>query len=275
MKMRKSSRTLILFVLVTLVLISLLPMFMVLINSFKNHIDIVKNPLSIKFTAGVKNYVKAWNSGNFGRAIMNSIIYTGTTVLVTLAVSAPCAYVIAFRKIKISGLVLAYFMMTMTMPCYLFLVPLYRTYAKMGWLGNHVMVAFILAATSLPLAITLLRTFYVSIPKELEEAARIDGAGTMQVIWHVILPVLRPGLVTVGITTALNSWNEFLVSSTFLTGEKNFTAMLALMSMNGPNSSNQGINMAATVTIVAPIIFFFIIMQRQFIDGMVSGSVKG
>ena len=275
MKMRKSSRTVILFVLVTLVLISLLAMFMVLINSFKNHIDIVKNPLSVKFTAGVKNYVKAWNSGNFGRAIMNSIIYTGTTVLVTLAVSAPCAYVIAFRKIKISGLVLAYFMMTMTMPCYLFLVPLYRTYAKMGWLGNHVMVAFILAATSLPLAITLLRTFYVSIPKELEEAARIDGAGTMQVIWHVILPVLRPGLVTVGITTALNSWNEFLVSSTFLTGEKNFTAMLALMSMNGPNSSNQGINMAATVTIVAPIIFFFIIMQRQFIDGMVSGSVKG
>ena len=275
MKMRKSSRTLILFVLVTLVLISLLPMFMVLINSFKNHIDIVKNPLSIKFTAGVKNYVKAWNSGNFGRAIINSIIYTGTTVLVTLLVSAPCAYVIAFRKIKVSGLVLAYFMMTMTMPCYLFLVPLYRTYAKMGWLGNHVMVAFILAATSLPLAITLLRTFYVSIPKELEEAARIDGAGTMQVIWHVILPVLRPGLVTVGITTALNSWNEFLVSSTFLTGEKNFTAMLALMSMNGPNSSNQGINMAATVTIVAPIIFFFIIMQRQFIDGMVSGSVKG
>ena len=275
MKMRKSSRTLVLFVLVTLVLISLLPMFMVLINSFKNHIDIVKNPLSIKFTAGVKNYVKAWNSGNFGRAIMNSIVYTGTTVLVTLAVSAPCAYVIAFRKIKISGLVLAYFMMTMTMPCYLFLVPLYRTYAKMGWLGNHVMVAFILAATSLPLAITLLRTFYVSIPKELEEAARIDGAGTMQVIWHVILPVLRPGLVTVGITTALNSWNEFLVSSTFLTGEKNFTAMLALMSMNGPNSSNQGINMAATVTIVAPTIFFFIIMQRQFIDGMVSGSVKG
>ena len=275
MKMRKSSRTLILFVLVTLVLISLLPMFMVLINSFKNHIDIVKNPLSIKFTAGVKNYVKAWNSGNFGRAIVNSIVYTGTTVLVTLLVSAPCAYVIAFRKIKISGLVLAYFMMTMTMPCYLFLVPLYRAYAKMGWLGNHVMVAFILAATSLPLAITLLRTFYVSIPKELEEAARIDGAGTMQVIWHVILPVLRPGLVTVGITTALNSWNEFLVSSTFLTGEKNFTAMLALMSMNGPNSSNQGINMAATVTIVAPIIIFFIIMQRQFIDGMVSGSVKG
>ena len=108
MKIRKSSRTLIFSVLVFLVLISLLPMFMVLINSFKNHVDIIKNPLSIKFTAGLKTYSKAWVSGNFGRAIVNSIVYTGTTVLVTLLVSAPCAYVIAFRKIKVSGLVLAY-----------------------------------------------------------------------------------------------------------------------------------------------------------------------
>lgn len=275
MKISRTSKRLLTLVLVFFVIVSLLPMIMVVINSFKSHIEIVKNPLSIKFTAGFSNYAKAWKSGNFGQALKNSVIYTGSTVLITIACAAPCAYVIAYKKIKVSGLVLAYFMMTMTMPVYLFLVPLYRTYARMGWLGNHVMVSFILAATSLPLAITLLRTFYVGIPKELEEAARIDGAGTFQVIWHVIFPLLRPGIITVAIITGLNSWNEFLVSSTFLTGEKNFTAMLALMALNGPNSNNQGINMAATVTIVAPIILFFIIMQEQFIDGMVSGSVKG
>ena len=275
MKASKTSRALIAVVLVFFVIISLLPMIMVLINSFKNHIEIIKNPLSVKFTAGFSNYVKAWNSGNFARALKNSIIYTGSTVIITIACAAPAAYVIAYKKLKVSGLILAFFMMTMTMPVYLFLVPLYRTYARFHWLGNHVMVSFILAACSLPLAITLLRTFYVGIPKELEEAARIDGAGTFQVIWHVIFPLLRPGLITVAIITGLNSWNEFLVSSTFLTGEKNFTAMLALMALNGPNTSNQGINMAATVTIVAPIIIFFIIMQEQFIDGMVSGSVKG
>ena len=275
MQLSKSTKTLIAVVLVFLTIISLLPMIMVLINSFKTHVDIVKNPMSIKFSAGLKNYSKAWVSGDFGRAIINSIVYSGCAVLFTLLVSAPCAYVIAYRKLKISGLILGYFMLTMTMPVYLFLVPLYRAYAQMGWLGNLVMVSIILAATSLPLAITLLRTFYVAIPKELEEAARIDGAGTFQVIRHVILPLLRPGLVTVGIITGLNSWNEYLVSSTFLTGKKNFTAMLQLMAMNGPNSSNQGINLAATVTIVAPIIIFFIVMQKQFIDGMVSGAVKG
>lgn len=255
--------------------ICLLPMIMVFINSFKNHIEIVQNPMSIRFTEGLNNYIKAWKSGNFGRAVLNSIVYTGSTVLITLVASASCAYVIAGRKVKGTGMVLGYFMVVMTMPVYLFLVPLYSTYAKMGWLGNHVMVAFIQAATSLPLGITLLRTYFVGIPRELEEAARIDGGSTMQVIRYVIMPLVKPGLITVGIITGLNTWNEFLISSTFLTGQENFTAMLSLMALNGPNVSNQGLNMAATVIIVAPIILFFILMQRQFIEGMVSGAVKG
>lgn len=275
MKKRKKRAVLSMLVLILLAVICMLPMLMVLINSFKSHIDIILNPLSIKFSAGFSNYVKAWEDGNFGRSLLNSIIYTGCTVIVTLLFSSLAAYVIAGRKVKGTSVIHSYFLVTMTMPVYLFLVPLYRVYAKMGWLGNHVAVSFILTATSLPLAISLLRSFFMSIPKELEEAARIDGAGTMQVIRHIIMPLLSPGLVTVGIITGLNSWNEFLVSSTFLVGEKNFTAMLSLMSLNGTNTANHGVNMAATVIIVAPIIIFFIIMQKQFVEGMASGAVKG
>ena len=233
------------------------------------------NPLSVKFSAGFANYVKAWQDGNFGQSIINSIVYTGCTVIVVLLFASLAAYVIGGRKVRATTVIHSYFLITMTMPVYLFLVPLYRVYAKMGWLGNHVAVSFILSATSLPLAISLLRSFFMAIPKELEEAARIDGASTLQVIRHIILPLLSPGLVTVGIITGLNSWNEFLVSSTFLTGEKNFTAMLSLMSLNGTNTANHGTNMAATVIIVAPIILFFVLMQKRFVEGMVSGAVKG
>ena len=275
MKESKLSRHASRIVLVVLALICVLPMLLVLINSFKTHQDIVRNPLMIQFTAGLSNFVKAWTDGKFGRSLLNSVVYTGTTVLVVLVFATLAAYVIAGRKVKGTSVVLSYFLVTMTMPVYLFLIPLYRVYAQMGWLGNHVAVAFILAACSMPLGISLLRAFFMSIPRELEEAARIDGAGTLQVIRHIVFPLLSPGLVTVGIITGLNSWNEFLVSSTFLTGEKNFTAMLALMSLNGTNTSNHGTNMAATVIIVAPIILFFIIMQKQFVDGMVSGAVKG
>lgn len=275
--MKENKKTNILFkvILIFLALICMLPMLMVLINSFKTHVDIIKNPLSIGFSAGFSNYAKAWNDGGFARSIVNSIVYTGSTVIIVLVFATLAAYVISGKKVRGTTVVHSYFLITMTMPVYLFLIPLYRVYAKMGWLGNHVAVAFILAATSLPLGISLLRAFFASIPKELEEAARIDGAGTLQVIRHIILPLLSPGLVTVGIITGLNSWNEFLVSSTFLTGEKNFTAMLSLMSMNGTNTANQGTNMAGTVIIVAPIIIFFLIMQKQFVEGMVSGAVKG
>lgn len=275
MKESKTTRVLIKIVLCLLAVICALPMLLVLINSFKTHQDIVHNPLAIQFTAGLSNYVKAWTDGRFAQGLLNSVVYTGSTVIIVLVFATLAAYVIAGRKVRGTSVVLSYFLITMTMPVYLFLIPLYRVYAKMGWLGNHVAVSFILAATGLPLAISLLRAFFMSIPKELEEAARIDGAGTMQVIRHIILPLLSPGLVTVGIITGLNSWNEFLVSSTFLTGQKNFTAMLSLMSLNGTNTANHGTNMAATVIIVAPIIIFFILMQRRFIEGMVSGAVKG
>ena len=275
MKEKKRTRIITKIVLTILALACMLPMLMVLINSFKTHTDIIRNPLSIVFSAGLSNYAKAWHDGHFGRSILNSIVYTGSTVIIVLVFATMAAYVIAGRKVRGTTAVHSYFLITMTMPVYLILIPLYRVYARMGWLGNHVAVSFILAATGMPIAISLLRAFFVSIPKELEEAARIDGAGTMQVIRHIILPLLSPGLITVGIITGLNSWNEFLVSSTFLTGEKNFTAMLSLMSLNGTNTANHGTNMAATVVIVAPIIIFFLVMQKQFVEGMVSGAVKG
>lgn len=262
-------------ILLCLALICLLPFVMVLINSFKKHKDIVRSPLMVQFTAGVGNYMDAWRAANFSHTILNSLVYTASAVLIVLFCSILAAYVLAGRKVKGTGLVMMYFMFAMTVPVQLFLVPLYKTYAKLGLLGNLVAVSVIQAATNLPLAITLLRTFFLSIPTELEEAARMDGAGTLSVIRYIILPVISPGIITVSIIVALNTWNEFLVSSTFLIGEKNFTAMLALLAINGQNTQNYGLNLAATVTLVGPIIIFFLLIQRKFIDGIVSGSVKG
>lgn len=275
MKELRYQKVISLTILVTLMVVCVSPLILVLINSFKTHTDIVRNPLAIQFTAGVENYVKAWNDANFGRTIINSIIYSGSTVIITLICAMLAAYVIAGKKVKGTGFVMMYFMIAMTVPVQLFLVPLYKTYAQMNWLGNHFAVSFILAACYLPLAVSLLRAFFLAIPKELEEAARIDGANTFNIITRIVFPLVSPGLVTVGIIVGLNSWNEFLISSTFLQGADNFTAMLALMGLNGVNTANHGTNMAATVILVVPIIIFFVAIQRRFIDGIVSGSVKG
>jgi raffinose/stachyose/melibiose transport system permease protein len=275
MKQKKASLFFRHIVLATMVLICVLPLWFVFSNSFKTHNEIVANPLSVKFTSGAENYSQAWEGARFTRTILNSVIYTGSTIIIVLFCAVLAAYVLSSGKIRGASIILLYFMITMTIPVQLFLVPLYSLYVKLRLLGNLVAVSFILAACNLPLSISLMRVFFLNIPRELEEAAIIDGASIRDIILRIIIPIISPGMITVAIIVGLNSWNEFLVSSTFLIGEKNFTAMLALLSLNGVNNANHGLNMAATVTLIGPIMIFFILMERRFIDGIVAGAVKG
>ncbi|MGL6198771.1 MAG: carbohydrate ABC transporter permease [Lachnospiraceae bacterium] len=262
-------------ILILLVLICLLPIALVLINSFKENAEIVRNPLSLPVVLHLENFIQAWSTGKFAKGFINSVKLTGITILIVLVASSLAGYVLSGKRIKGSGAVLMYFMMAMTVPIQLFLFPLYYAYAKLNLIGNIPATSLILAATSMPLAVFLMRTFFLQVPKELEEAARIDGAGTAQVIWNVMRPVVSPGLITVGILIGLQTWNEYLISSTFLQGEKNFTATLGFLAMNGSYGSNMSILMASAMILIGPIIIFFLFAQKYFVDGMVSGAVKG
>lgn len=267
--------TLIHLVLFLLLVICLFPIALVVINSFKTNAEIVRNPLSIPKVLHLENFIQAWTTGKFAHGFINSVKLSACTILIVLFCSTLAGYVLSGNRIKGNGRVLTYFMMAMTVPIQLFLFPLYYAYAKMGLIGNIPATSLILAAMFMPLSVFLMRTFFVNVPKELEESARIDGANTAQVIWHVLRPVVSPGLITVSILIGLQSWNEYLISSTFLQGAKNFTATLGFLSMNGAYGSNMSILMAASVILIAPIIIFFLCAQKYFVDGMVSGAVKG
>lgn len=272
---RTLGNTVIHLYLAALALISTLPMLLVFINSFKKHTDIVSNPLGISFSAGFQNYIKAWQDIHFSRAFLNSLIYSGSTIVIVLVCATLAAYVFAKKNLKGSTIILLYFLITMTIPVQLFLFPLYSFYAKLNLIGNLVAVSFILAALNLPLSILLLRAFFLQVPQELEEAAMIDGANIAQMLSKIVIPLVSPGLLTVSVIVGLNSWNEFLVTSTFIQGEENFTATLALFSFKGVNYANQGFNMAASMILVVPAIVFFLAVQRYFIEGIVGGAVKG
>jgi raffinose/stachyose/melibiose transport system permease protein len=119
-----------------------------------------------------------------------------------------------------------------------------------------------------------MRTFFLGIPKELEEAARIDGASAWQVFTMVMLPVVSPGMVTVAIIVGLMSWNEYLLTATFLQTQ-NRNATLGFLSMNNIFNMNMGVMMAGAMILIVPVLIFFLCVQRMFIDGLVAGSVKG
>jgi len=259
----------------TAILIVAFPLTLMAINSLKPHIAILDNPLALPTSFDVSNFVIAWTAGNFTTGLMNSLIISGTTVIITLVCAALAAYPLARQKIRFSRLITLYFLGAVTVPIQLFLFPLFFVYAQLGLVANPVATAFILAAVNLPLSILLLRTYVLNVPRELDDAAFMDGARAWQTFIFVIVPLMRPGLITVAIIVGLNAWNEYLITSTFQQGSGSQTMMLSFLSMNNVILTDRGILMAGAAIVVVPIIVFFLLMQRLFIEGVTSGAVKG
>ena len=275
MKPKKWSVTVQWIIIAIMIVISLLPLYLVLINAFKSHAAIVENPMALPTEAYWQNFISAWKTGDFGTGFGNSAKLVVVTTLSVLLTSVPAGYVLGTKKFRAAKGILVYLMMATTVPVQLFLFPLYATLTRLDLVGNLYAVCFIIAAINLPLSIMLMRTFFMRIPSTIEEAARIDGASTMQALVHIVIPMVRPGLITVTVLTVLNAWNEYLISSTFLQGAENFTVTLNYLSLNGGSVTfDQGMKMAGALMIIVPILIFFLSLQKYFVDGMTNGAVK-
>jgi raffinose/stachyose/melibiose transport system permease protein len=257
------------------ILLVAFPLTLMAINSLKPHVAILDNPLALPASFDVSNFVTAWTAGNFTTGLVNSLVISGTTVVITLVCAALAAYPLARQKIRFSRLITLYFLAAVTVPIQLFLFPLFFVYAELGLVANPVATAFILAAVNLPISILLLRTYVLNVPRELDDAAFMDGARRWQTFLFVIVPLMRPGLITVAIIVGLNGWNEYLITSTFQQGAGSQTMMLSYLSMNNVILTDRGILMAGAAIVVVPVVVFFLLMQRLFIEGVTSGAVKG
>ncbi len=270
-----ANRTVGSMILTIAVIMSLAPFALVLINAFKSHTAIVQNPLALPESVNLANFRGAWKGANFTVGIGNSLILTLSTVFITVLTATLAAFPLARRRIASWKLISIYFLVSVTVPIQLFLFPLYFLYARLGLVGNLCATSVILAAINLPLAILLLRTYVLTIPAELDDAALMDGASPRQIFWHVIVPLLRPGIVTVTVIVALNTWNEFLITSTFQQGNAGFTMTLGYRAMAGAMSADRGLMMAGACIVIIPILIFFLLVQKLFVEGMTAGAVKG
>lgn len=258
-----------------LLAITLFPIALLVLNSLKGSAEIVQNPLALPSRLHWDNFTRAWSDANFSRTLLNSALLTGMTIVLVCTTGSLTAYVLARRKIKTWKILTFYLLASTTAPIQLFLFPLYFGFARLGLINNPVAVAFIYTAVYSPFAIMLLRTYFLAVPKELEEAALIDGASHWQVFSRVFLPIVSPGILTVALIIGLYSWNEFLIATTFLQGQDRLTAVVSFFLLSGQYSSDWGVVMAAALIIILPIVILFVLLQRRFIEGMAGGSVKG
>ena len=255
--------------------IALFPIALLVLNSFKPAAQIVQNPLGLPNPIRWENFTNAWKHAKFSQTFINSLIISGTTIVLVCSSSSLTAYVLARKKIKSWKILTFYLLATTTAPIQLYIFPLYFGFAKLGLINNIFGVALIYTALYSPFAVMLLRTYFIAVPKELEEAAIVDGATHWQVFWRVMLPIVSPGILTVALIIGLNSWNEFLIATTFLQTADKVTAVIAFYLLSGQYSSDWGEIMAAALIIVVPVVGLFVFMQKRFIEGMAGGSVKG
>lgn len=263
------------FVLVLLAFIALFPIALVLLNSFKTHVEILQNPLTLPKSLSLENFKYTWTVGKFSEGFLNSIKVTGTAIVTGVIGSTTMGYVLATRRVRTWKILTLYFMIATTVPLQMFMLPLYSSFTRMGLIGNVYAVGIAIAAWNLPMPIFLMRTYFLKVPYELEEAARVDGAGTFTVFTKIVMPIVSPGMITVSCIVGLFSWNEYLLSTTLLQSEANFTATLKYLSLNGTFSRDFSVIMSGAVIMVLPMLIVFLLLQNKFIEGMAGGAVKG
>lgn len=255
-------------------IIALFPLALMVISALKTGAEIVANPLALPSALQWVNFSRAWTDARLGRSLLNSVAVTGLTVALICTTCSMAAYALARQTTQGWRWVNAYLLATATLPIQLYLFPLFFGYAHLGLIDNVFALSLVYTAIFSPFAIFLLRTYFIAIPKELEEAAIIDGANSWQVFYKVCIPLAAPGISTVAIISGVNTWNEFLISSTFLQSRDAQTAIVRFYALGGRYSSDWGEIMAAAILIVAPCVVFFLMMQRRFIESVAGGSVK-
>lgn len=276
--MKKKKRLLllgdILGVLVTAV-IFLVPFYFMLVQSLKSKAEANKLSISWPSELHFENYIEVFKHGNYQlvTAFKNSGILTLFTVLGLLVTAAMAAYVIQRRHDKVMNGIQALIMLGLMIPAAILpTINLLQTLHIYKTMFSMVMIEI---ALQTPFAIMLYRGYMASIPRELEEAARIDGCTRWQIFWKVIFPLLKPIQATLIILVGVQTFNDFTNPLYFLPGSENTTVQLTLYSYQGQLASSFNLLFADIIVITLPMLILFIIFNKKIVDGMVAGSVKG
>jgi ABC-type glycerol-3-phosphate transport system permease component len=221
-----------------------------------------------------ENYLRAWEKG-MGQGFVNSLFVCTVSVVLTVTIGAMAAYSLGRLQWRGRGLFLLVIIVPMMVPGLVLLVPTYIIMSRLQLLDTYAVLILLYTVRSLPLSVWIMRGFFETLPRELEEAAYIDGASRLRVLYHVILPLSQPALVATALIVFHNSWDDFLVASTMTSRAAMRTVQVALYFNIGEYGIDWGALMAASIMALLPMLILFILLQRRFISGITHGAIKG
>ena len=280
-KRRPVRRTALYATLIVTAVVMIGPFYWTLATSLKPAADVFASPpkwIPNPFT--LSSYKSVFTLIPFGRYFVNSVIITSAIVALNVVFDTAAAY--AFAKLRFPGRNFLFFLLLVTLmvPFQVNLIPLYRIMVFLhnnvsSHLGLNTYSGVILPGMIQVFGIFLMRQFLQSIPDEVLESARVDGASEFRILWSIVLPIAAPGMATLAIFTFLDAWNDFLWPLLVLNSNRMYTLQVGLALLDQKNTTNWGSQMAGTTLTAIPLIIIFLLLQRQFIEGLTAGSVKG
>ena len=256
------------------VFLTIIPFLYMISASFKPGSEIYTIPFQF-FPQNIYlgNYLLLFQQTNFVRWFENSVILAVGRTIIGVILSLMAGY--AFAKFDFRGRNILFILViaTLTLPIYVILIPLYAMMVRLGWINSY--AALILPFGAQAIGVFLARQYLLSVPNELLEAARIDGAGEWSIFMRIILPIAQPVIATMAILFFSGAWKDFIWPLIILNDDKMFPVSLGLPSLIGPYTQEYGAVMAGSFMGTLPILIIFLIMQRRFIEGVMAGAVKG
>lgn len=261
-------------VLIIVVLVTLAPILLLLVNTVKTDIELHSNIIGLPRNINFRNFREAWIAANFPIAFRNSLIVTALTIVIILPIAGLAAYAMARYNLRgMTGIGLI-FLTGMTLPAQLFIIPLYATFRKIGIANTLIVLPLIYTGIYMPFSTFLLRAYFLGLPKELEDAARVDGCSEFALLYRIIFPLATPVFGSLAVIVGMWVWNEFFFAHTFLHDASVQTVSLKFLFFTTRFGVSTGPQYAAGLIVIAPIILFYIFLHRKFIEGISGGGLR-
>lgn len=254
---------------------TIFPIYWTINTAFKPEGDIMNRPLEyVPLNPTVENFVMAWNNVGFAVFMKNSLIVGISTVIVVLICSTLSGYALARYNFKGKRSFMLMLLCTQFIPRSMMIIPLFIIFKNLGLISSPLALIITYTAIEIPFTTILMSGFIANVPKELEEAALIDGCTKLQSIRHVVFPLLLPGIVATAVFTFIYTWNEFLIALMLTNRQDRFTLPVGLSTMMGEFNVNYGALAAGSVIALVPAVILFAYAQKHLVNGM-GGAVKG
>jgi raffinose/stachyose/melibiose transport system permease protein len=255
-------------------LVAVGPLLLMLVGSLRDSADIFADPLGLPASLDVENYRRLWAESSFMTYFVNSVVVTVGAVVLGTTVSLLAAYPLARWTFPGNALLATYFLSGLMLPIRLGIVPVFYLLSSMQLIDTLLGVCLVYAASGVPFCVFVMAAFYRQLPGELEEAARIDGAGEWRTFVSVMLPLVRPAVATCAIFQFVPLWNDFFFPLVLLRSSEKYTIPVGLTSFFGQYQTQWGLLFAGLVVSALPLILLFLVATRQIVAGLTAGMSK-